>query len=150
VERITATFARVVIEFNCSSPYFRSTVASTDNTTTISATDTAMVVDNIGTVEERDPTITFAGPLKNIVISSTDSVSLTYTGTLASSDTVVIKTETTGEYSAILNGVTNVIGNVTHPGTSALLVLLPGTNNLSVTTETTGGTVKIEFYPPFL
>jgi phage-related protein len=109
-----------------------------------------MVVDNIGTVEERDPTITFAGPLKNIVISSTDSVSLTYTGTLASSDTVVIKTETTGEYSAILNGVTNVIGNVTHSGTSALLVLLPGTNNLSVTTETTGGTVKIEFYPPFL
>ena len=150
VERITADFARVVVEFNCSSPYFRSSVASTDNTTTISTTDTAMVVDNIGTVEERDPTITLVGPLKNVIISSTDSVTLTYTGTLASTDTVVIQTATTGEYTATLNGASNVIGNVTHSGSSALLVLFPGTNNLGVKTETTGGTVKVAFYPPFL
>jgi len=141
-------FATIIMEFTLSEPYFRSSTSSTDNTTTISTTDTAMVVDNIGTVEERNPTITLVGPLANITISTTDSVTLTYTGTLASTDTVVITT-VDGEFTATLNGVTSVIGNVTHSGASALMVLQSGTNNLSVTTTTTGGTVKMAFYPPY-
>jgi hypothetical protein len=38
---------------------------------------------------------------------------------------------------------------VTHSGSSALLTLQPGTNNLQVTCTVTGGTVKISFFPPY-
>jgi phage-related protein len=148
-ERITATFARCVVQFTLSDPLFYSSDLSTDNTTTISATDTAMVVDNIGTAEMRDPTILLSGPLANVTISTTDSISLTYTGSISSSDTVTIGT-LNGEYYATHSATGSVIGNVAHSGASALLVLQPGTNNLQVATDTTGGTVKISFYPPFL
>lgn len=149
VERINQVFAQVVVEFTLAEPFFRSSVSSTDNTTTISSTDTTMTVDNIGTVEERDATILLTGPLANITISSTDSVTLTYTGTIASTDTVTIGT-LNGEYYATHSASGNVIGNVTHSGSSALMVLQPGTNTLHVFVTTTGGSVRFTFYPPFL
>jgi phage-related protein len=149
MEWINDTFARFAVEFTLAEPFFRSSTASTDNTTTISTTDTAMVVDNIGTIEERDPTILLSGPLANVTISTTDSVSMTYTGAISSTDTVTIGT-LNGEYYATHSATGNVIGNVTHSGSSALLTLQPGTNNLQVTCTTTGGTVKISFYPPYI
>lgn len=147
-ERVSFDFARVVLEFTLVEPFFRSDTSSTDNTTTISSTDTAMVVENIGTVEERDPTILLTGPLANVTISTTDSISLTYTGSISSTDTVTIGTSN-GEYYATHSASGSVIGNITHSGASALMVLQPGTNNLQVTCTTTGGTVKLSFYPPF-
>jgi phage-related protein len=149
VQRINQVFAQIVVEFTLAEPFFRSSVASTDNTTTISTTDTAMVVENIGTIEERDPTILLTGPLTNVTISTTDGVSTTYTGAIASTDTVTIGT-LDGEFYATHSISGSVIGNVTHSGSSALLTLQPGTNNLQVTCTATGGTVKISFFPPFL
>ena len=148
MEWIHDTFARLVIEFVLAEPFFRSATSSTDNTTTISTTDTAMVVSNVGTLEERDPTILLTGPLTNPTISTTDSVSVTYTGAISSTDTVTIGT-LNGEYYATHSASGNVIGNVTHAGSSALLTLQPGTNNLQVTCTATGGTVKLSFYPPY-
>jgi phage-related protein len=149
VERITQTFARAVLQFTLTDPLFYSSDSATDNTTTISTTDTAMVVGNVGTVDMRDPTILLSGPLANVTISTTDGISMTYTGSISSSDTVTIGT-LNGEYYAMHSALGSVIGNISHSGSSALLVLGPGTNNLSVKTTTTGGTVKISFYPPFL
>jgi phage-related protein len=148
MEWIHDTFARLIIEFTLAEPFFRSATSSTDNTTTISTTDTAMSVDNVGTLEERDPTILLTGPLTNPTISTTDSVSVTYTGAISSTDTVTIST-INGEYSAVHSATGSVIGNVTHSGSSALLTIQPGTNNLQVTCTVTGGSVRISFYPPF-
>jgi phage-related protein len=149
MEWIHDSFARMVIEFTLAEPFFRSNTSSTDNTTTISTTDTAMTVANVGTMTERDPTILLTGPLTNPTISTTDGVSVTYTGAISSTDTVTIGT-LNGEYYATHSTSGNVIGNVTHAGSSALLTLQPGTNNLQVTCTVTGGTVKISFYPPFI
>ena len=148
MEWIHDTFARLVIEFTLAEPFFRSATSSTDNTTTISTTDTAMVVENVGTMVERDATYLLTGPLTNPTISTTDSVSMTYTGAISSTDTVTIGT-LNGEFYATHSASGNVIGNVTHSGSSALLTLQPGTNNLQVTCTVTGGTVKITFYPPY-
>lgn len=151
VERVHDVFAWVVLEFTLSEPFFRSAVETTDSATIDANPTTDLVVDNTGTVEERDPKITLIGPLTNVTITNvTNGVSLTYTGAIASTDTVVIET-IDGEYTATLNGVTNVIGNVTHSGSSALMVFNVGENSLSVASSvTTTGVVKVNFYPPYL
>lgn len=148
-ERFSNIFAKMIIEFTCTAPYFRSNTLISDNTTTISAGTVAMNVVNTGTVEERDPIITLVGPLNNPVLTNTtNSHSLTYGGSIAG--TVTIQTATTGEYTAV-NGTTNVIGNITHSGSGALMVLDPGTNVFSITNSGgTTGSVKISFYPPYL
>jgi predicted phage tail component-like protein len=149
VERFNDRFAKAILEFTCTAPYFRSNTLIADNTTTISAGTVAMNVVNTGTVEERDPVITLKGPLNNPVLTNTtNSHSLTYGGSIAG--TVTIQTSSTGEYTAV-NGTTNVIGNITHSGGAALMVLDPGTNVFSITNSGgTTGSVKVSFYPPYL
>jgi hypothetical protein len=151
VEPITSKFAKVVVDFSLARPYFRSNTAIADNTTTIDASPHAMTVTNTGTIEERDATITLAGPLQNVVITnSTNSKTLTYTGTINNGHTVIIATATTGEYTAVHSVSGNVIGNVTHSGDTALMTFNVGANTLSiVSATTTTGTVKVGFYPPF-
>jgi phage-related protein len=152
VERVTNTFARVVVEFTCTEPFWRLSTVIADNTTTINASPKAMVVANPGTAIETNPTIILTGPLSNTVItnSTTGSV-LTYTGTIASPRVVTIVRSSTGEYTATNDLAANVIANVTHSGTPEFMRLNPGNNSLSIADDTaTTGTVKMSFYAPFL
>ena len=151
VERIHDTFARVVVEFVLNQPYFRlSTQAST--TILIDTSPITEIVPNSGTVEERNPTITLTGPLTNpVIINTTNGVSLTYTGVISDGDTVIIMQNSTGQYTATHSVSGNVIGNVTHSGDTALMVLAIGDNSIDITSSVaTTGTVKFEFYPPYL
>jgi phage-related protein len=150
VERVHDVFAWVVLEFTLTEPYFRSSAETTDLATIDANPTTDLVVTNSGTAEERDPKITLIGPLTNPAITNvTNGCTLTYTGTIASSDTVVIET-VDGEFTATLNGATDVIGNVTHSGASCLMLFNVGANSLSVaSTVTTTGVVKVNFYAPF-
>jgi len=133
VERVTNTIARVIVEFALPEPFFRLSTAIADNTTTINANPKAMTVTNPGTIEERDATIILTGPLSNTVITnSTNGCVLTYTGTIASPRVVTISTNSTGEYVATNDLGTNVIGNITHSGASALMVFNTGDNTLSI------------------
>ena len=153
VNRITNTLARITIRFDCASPFWRGATAIADNTTAINASPKAMTVTNTGTVEERDPTITIHGAFTSITITnSTNGASVTYTGAIGTAETVTIGT-LNGEYYATLStGSTNVIGNVTHSGSAALLPLNVGANTLSITNagRDANSTVKISFYPPYL
>jgi phage-related protein len=152
INRKAPNIALLTIEFILASPYMRLSTAIADNTTTINADPTAMTVTNPGTVEERDPVITLTGPLQNTVITnSTNGCVLTYTGTIASPRVVTIQTAATGEFTAVTDLGANVIGNISHSGASALMVLNVGVNTLSIADDThTTGTVKISFYPPYL
>lgn len=145
------SLARIVVEFEMCEPFFRLSTAIADNTTTIDASPHAMTVNNPGTVEERDPTIILTGPLTNVTITnSTVGCSLTYTGAIDAGHTVTIGTSN-GEYYATHSVSGNVIGNITHAGSPALMVFYPGDNTLSITsTVTTTGTVKASFYAPYL
>lgn len=152
VQRRSNLIALTTVEFVLSNPIFRLSTAIADNTTTINANPKAMTVTNPGTIEERDATIILTGPLSNTVITnSTNGCTLTYTGTIASPRVVTISTAATGEYVATNDLGTNVIGNITHSGASALMVFNTGNNSLSIADDThTTGTVKVSFYAPFL
>jgi len=153
VDRKTNTLAFVVVEFTLANPIWRLSTAIADNTTVVDESPESMTVTNPGTVEERDPTILLTGSLQNVVITNTSitpNVILTYTGTIAVAHWVSIATATTGEYTAIDNHGVNVIGNVTHSGSSALMVFAVGDNVLSITTDAGPGAVKASFYAPYL
>lgn len=152
VERFSDKIAKVVVQFTLAQPFFRSDTILADNETVIDASPHAMVVDNIGTVAERDATIILTGPLSNTVITNTENGNtLTYNGTIASPRVVTISTSSTGQYVATTDLGANVIGNISHSGDSALMVFEVGENTLSITDATaTTGTVKVSFYPPFI
>lgn len=154
VDRKTATLALVTVDFTLADPIWRLSTAIADNTTTINASPKAMTVTNTGNTEERDPTIIIDGPFSSITIAnSTTGASVTYTGAIGASETVTIGTNASGEYYATLStGSANVIGNVTHSGSAALMTFNAGANTMAITSAggDNSGTVKISFYPPFL
>jgi phage-related protein len=142
---------KLTIEFTLADPFFYSDT-EVEQIITIDASPKTGTVENPGTVEERNATITLTGPLTNPVITNTtNGVVLTYTGAIAGGEVVVIATNLTGEYTAVKDGTTNVIGNVTHSGSSALMIMDVGDNDLSITSDVTSiGTVTVAFYPPYL
>jgi phage-related protein len=153
VNRITNTLAKVVVEFELADPIFRLSTAIADNTTVIDATPHAMTVTNPGTVEELNPTIVIHGAFTSITITnSTNGASLTYTGAIGTGETVTIGTLNNEYYATLSTGSTNVIGNVTHSGSAALLPLNVGANTLAITNAGRDGnsTVKVTFFAPFL
>ena len=158
VDRKTNTLAFVVVEFTLANPIWRSSVLYTVDSDAIDGTPTpqTLTVANGGTIEERDPVLVLTGPLKNPVITNTTPtvpVILTYTGTIANAATVTIQTATTGEYTATHSVSGNVIGNVTHSGSSALMVFEVENNAVTIADDNyAGGNAKlnVNFYTPFL
>jgi len=150
--RTSPVSMRLVLDFTMPDPFFRLNTQTSD-TQTIDASPKTYTLNNPGTAEETLPKITLTGPLANTEITNTtNGVSVKYNGTITAGHYVVIDVNpSTGEFTAVTDLAVNVIGNVTHEGNAALLVLESGDNAMSVTDDThTTGTVKIEFYPPYL
>lgn len=145
---------KLSLEFTLTQPYFRRSTAIPDNTTTINANPTAMVVSNPGNFEELEPTIILTGPLQNTVITNPlNGCILTYTGTIASPRVVTIwKDSTTKIWKATTDLNVNVIGNLTHSPEPTFMKFDAETDTaLSIADDThTTGTVKVSFYPPSL
>lgn len=149
-KRESYKFARVVVIFKLAQPFFFSSVL-TEEDVVVDASPKTLVVDNEGTVEKCNPTITLTGPLLNpSILNTTNGVRVTYTGTIASPRVVTIQ-EANKEIVATDDLGANVIGNLTHEGSEAYMVLEPGTNSLEIEddTHTTGG-VGVAFYAPYL
>lgn len=148
------TMARVVVEFTLTSPFLRSDTLYEVTSDAIDGTPTpqTLTVVNNGTMEERSPVLLLTGALTNPVITNTtNSVSLTYTGVIDVGETVTIG-ETDGEYYATHSVDGNVIGNVTHSGSPALMVFNVGNNAVTIADDVYAGTgtLKVSFYPPYL
>jgi hypothetical protein len=152
INRPVPWVAKLVIEFELSRPFFRLSTAITSNVTTINASPKSMSVVNPGTAIEYAPTITLAGPLQNVVITNTiNGTSVSYTDILATGATVILSTGAGGEFSAVHSVYGNVINAVSHSGSSVLLIINPGTNPLSITSDVhTTGTVAVSFNPPYV
>lgn len=150
-QRESYNFARVVISFKCSNPFFRGEDPIADNTTTIDADPKTLTVDNTGTVEETDPIIILTGPLENVIITHPTNGSIfKYMEEIQSPRVVTVQT-VNGEYVATDDLGANLIGNVQHEGSFALLVVDTGVNNFEVNSDvTTTGEIQITFYPPYL
>lgn len=150
VRRTTGRIAKIVVEFTLSEPFFRSDAQSVF-TETIDANPKAMVVENVGTVAERNPTIILTGPLTNVVITNPENgLTWSYTGVIADGDTVTFYQDADGQYTAIHSVDGEVIGNVNHSGDTAFMVIETGEQTLSIASVSpTTGTVEISFYPPY-
>jgi len=150
--RISPVSVRMALDFTMPEPFFRSNVLS-ENTQTIDASPKTYTLNNPGSAEERRAVITLTGPLENTKITNTgNGVSVQYNAVIAGGHYVVIDMDAeTGEYTATDDLSANVIGNVTHEGSAAFMVLDAGDNSMSVTDDThTTGTVAFAFYAPWL
>lgn len=147
-----ARVAKATITFLMAEPFLRANVLST-LTTTINASPKTFTFTHQGTAEETQAIIRLSGPLSNPVISNLHAdfaapISFTYGAAIANGHYVDVDC---GKFTAIYDGVTNVVGNITHAGDPHFMVLLPGANPMSVTDGThTTGTVRIQHYPPYL
>jgi len=149
----TGSLARIVVEMTMTEPFFRLSTPIADNTVTPNSNDFHFHVTNPGTVEERNPTIILTGlyTTSTTITNSTNGAVLIYTGTIAATDTVTIGT-LNGEFYATHSVSGNVIGNVTHSGSSALMPFSVGLNEMQIASAGQGGDtrVKVTFNAPFI
>ncbi len=140
--------ARCLIDFLLPEPFLRAVVLST-STTTIDATPKTFTLNNPGTAEERKPVITLTGPLANTKVENlTNDVYVVYNAAIGAGHSVVIDCE---DWTAVDETGVNVLSDITHSGDPAFMVLQPGNNSMKVSDGVhTTGTVKIEFYPPYM
>lgn len=137
--------AKLTVDFRLAEPFFRST-ALTQQIQSIATSPTDFTVNNPGTAADRSAVVTFTGPLDHPKLTNqSNSVWVSYEGTLTAGHSVVINT---ANFTAVYDGVTNVVGNVWHSGDVYFMVLLPGDNSMRMESATTGGNVQIQFYPP--
>jgi hypothetical protein len=138
--------AKLTVDFLLAEPFFRS-VTQTTKLQSISASPTDFTVSNAGTAADRSAVITFTGPLDHPRLTNLlNNVWVSYNNTLLGGHTVVINT---ANFTAVYDGATNVVGNIWHSGDVYFMLLLPGDNSMRLETNTTGGSVQIQFYPPY-
>lgn len=134
-----------VVEFVIAGGLWLAESKTTVGPTTISMVNQNITVTNAGTYKSEKAIFTLAGPLSNPKLTI-GSVWVQYTGAIAGGQSLVIDC---GAWTALLAGA-DVSGNITHDGDLCWLPIPAGANTLAVTTGTTGGTVKVEFYPPYI
>ena len=144
---------KLTVDFLLASPFFRSTVATSD-TQTIDSNPKTYSLTNPGTAEDRSAVITFTGPLSYPKLTNliTDPVTglaanvwVGYTGALTAGQTVVIDVVAG---TCLFNGA-NALNQLIHSGDTYFMVLKSGANSMKVDSSVTGGTVKVEFYAPY-
>lgn len=139
-------FARIVVDFLLAEPFFRSTT-QTNVLTSISTSPQTFTITNAGTVEDRGAIITLTGPLNYPKLTNiTNGVWVGYNDVIGAGNAVVIDSSL---FTCLL-GASNALNKLVHSGDAYFFKLQPGSNSLSLETLTTGGSVRIQFYPPYL
>lgn len=138
--------AKMTVDFVLAEPFFRST-GLTDVLTAIAASPTNYNVTNSGSAPERGAVVKFIGPLDYPkLINITNGVYVGYNDAIAPSVEVVI------DCSAFtcFQGSTPYLNKLVHSGDAYFFKLEPGVNALKLETNTVGGNVRVQFYPPWL
>lgn len=137
--------AKFSIEFELADPFFYGTDL-TRQTKAISSTEVAWTHNNPGTAPVTKAVITLNGPLDSPKIENLDNdIWMQYQGAIAAGETVIINT---ADFSCEKDGV-NMISAIKHGGDAYWMILEPGNNSLEVTTQATGGSIEIEYYPAY-
>jgi len=132
--------AKIVIVFKLTNPFMRATAL-----TTATFAGAAYTLNNPGTADERRAIITLTGPLTAPTITNTtNGVAVQYNANLAGAGNVVVI-----DCGLFTTTPAAAIGSIIHTGSPSFMVLEPGDNDLTLTGGG-GGTVKFDFYAPFL
>ena len=137
----------MVVDFLLADPFFRAPTATAPAPTVINASPKAFTITNPGTAQDRSMIITLGDPLTNPRIDNlTNGTWVSWTGVIDGGKDLVLDV---GAFSAQLDGV-NALDDLLHAGDPYFLVLEPGANSISVTSDvTTTGTVGFSFNAPF-
>lgn len=139
-------FARMTVDFLLAEPFFRSTT-ETNVLTAITTSPQTFTITNAGSVADRSAIITLTGPLNYPKLTNvTNGVWVGYNDVIGAGNVVVIDTSL---FTCLL-ATTNRLNVLVHSGDAYFFKLQPGANSLSLETLTTGGSVRIAFYPPYL
>lgn len=137
--------ARLTIEFELADPFFYSTDL-TSHLKTISSTEYTWTHNNPGTAPVTAAVITLKGPLDSPRLENlNNNIWLKYQGAIEAGETVIINTK---DFTCEKNG-ENYISAIKHGGDAYWLTLEPGNNSLELTTQVTGGSIEIEYYPAY-
>lgn len=138
-------YAKFALELELPDPFFYATGKTTD----VREIDTAPFIwthANAGSAPATAMVITLEGPLSNPVLRNRNNgVWIQYLGTIVSGESVVLDTK----YFTCLQGEENMISIVKHGGDAYWMILDAGDNSLELATETTGGSVTLEYYPAY-
>jgi hypothetical protein len=140
--------AKIVVDFLLAEPYFRA-VTLTTLTETMNADKTGLTWNNPGSAQECNAIIILDGQLNNTIITNnTNGAVLNYWDVIAGGEQVVIDCK---NFTAVMDGITNVIGYVAHTGVPSLFALDAGDNDIDISDDDeAGGVVTVTFYPPNL
>ena len=138
--------AKMTVDFVLAEIFFRSTIQTSD-TQVISASPTLYNLTNAGNAAERAAIVTFIGTLDYPKLTNlTNGVYVGFNGAIANLVEVVVDC---GAFTC-KQGTTNYLNKLVHAGDAYFFKLEPGVNSLKVETNTLGGSVRIQFYPPWL
>lgn len=133
-----------IADFQLADPWFYGTPVVV--TQAISASPQAVSLVHPGTAPSRRIVLDFTGPIANPrVTNTTNGFYVECLVTVASGKHLLID----GAAFTALNDGVNAIGSIRHQGGYELLRIDPGTNALSVTSTSPGGSLTATFTPPF-
>ena len=138
-------YAKFALELELADPFFYGTGKTTDSRT-ITATPFSWTHANAGSAPATQMVITLAGPLSNPILRNhNNGVWIQYLGTILSGEAVVLDTR----YFTCVQGEDNMISIVKHGGDAYWMILDAGNNSMALETDTTGGSVTLDYTPAF-
>jgi hypothetical protein len=145
--KVGKTAGKCTVTFLLPDPFFYGDT-QVDVSQEITTNPIEFVVAHPGTAPARKAVLTLDGPAANptLITNLTTGVWLSYAGSLLNTDSLVVDC---GAFTA-LKGSSNVIALLRHAGDSAFMYLMPGDNTFRVQSATTGGSLRVAFYPPYL
>jgi len=137
--------AKFSVEFQLADPFFYG-VDLTSETKAVGAVSYEWNHINLGTAPVTDTVITLTGPLESPKLENlANGIWLQYQGSIGAGENVVINTENF----SCLKGDLNLVSAVKHGGDAYWLIFESGTNQMKLTSNVAGGTIKIEYYPAY-
>ena len=138
-------YAKFALELELSDPFFYGTEKTAD-VRTASTSPFIWTHTNDGSAPATDLVITLEGPLSNPVLRNRNNdVWIQYVGTIPDGKSVILDTK----HFTCLQGADNMISIVKHGGDAYWMILDAGDNSLVLETETTGGSVTLDYYSAF-
>lgn len=138
-------YSKFSLEFSLPDPFFYGTTKETDLITSVGL-DNYWIHSNSGSAPVYNAVITLSGPLEMPKLINIDrNIWIQYQGTIETGQTVTINTK---DFTCLKDGV-NMISAVKHSGDYTWMILDSGNTQMQLTTQFTGGSVKIEYYPSY-
>jgi len=138
-------YAKFALELELADPFFYGT-GKTSDTQVAASSPLPWTHINTGSAPATQMVITLTGPLSNPVLrNQNNGVWIQYLGTILNGESVVLDTK----HFTCFQGEDNMISIVKHGGDACWMILDAGGNSMVLESETTGGSVTLDYYPAF-